>query len=303
MSMTAKSEERDLGPELIEISLGGNAEVSETQDSPAQIADAPQTIGAPQEIDQRSSSSSNMRAVSDLEAANEKKLIRLTKITSMISVVTSFALGLIAFGTAIADEALALAGLGGEMMLDGISSMLVYWRFKTPKARQFDDAAEQLKHKLERDARRERNSSLLIGITFVFLACILCGSAVYKLRRWDAVKHLKQEQESASIGNAIAWPSFFIFGGLSIGKLILSKKLHSRVLSKDALCSGMGALLSLIVAVSAAVEDQNSNNPEMLNQADGFASLLIAVILLADGTRTIQQNASPGKTQAQHLRF
>merc|ERR1719316_1647986 len=114
-------------------------------------------------------------------------------------------------------------------MLDGVSPILVYWRFKTPKTRQFNDAAEALKHKLERDARRERNSSLLIGITFVFLACILCASALYKLRRWDAVKHLEQEKESSAIGNLIAWPSMFIFAGLAIGKLTLSRKLHSRV--------------------------------------------------------------------------
>lgn len=292
----------DLGPELIEISLGNDVE-AQICEPPTASPDLPQTIGAPRETDFNSGPPSGMQPAIEIETANEQYFVRVTKIICMISIVVSFALGLVAFGTAIADETLMLAGLGGEMVLDGVSSILVYWRFKTPKARHFDDAAEWLKHKLERDARRERNSSLAIGITFVILACILCGSALYKLRRWDPVEHLRQQKESASLGNMIAWPAFLIFGGLAVGKLILSRKLHSRVLSKDAMCSGLGALLSLIVAISATIEEANAGDPDKLKRVDGFATLIIAVILLSDGLQTIQQNASPSKTQSQHLRF
>merc|ERR1719335_47616 len=120
------------------------------------------------------------------------------------------------------------------MMLDCVSSLLVFWRFKQAKVRNFSDKGDALKHKLERDAKRERNSSLGIGITFIALACVLCSSAIWKLRRWDpyAAGHLKKEHSAADLGNAIAWPSVLIFGGLAVAKVALSRKLRSGVLWK-----------------------------------------------------------------------
>ncbi|CAJ1439802.1 unnamed protein product [Effrenium voratum] len=64
-----------------------------------------------------------------------------------------------------------------EATLDGISSALVMWRFKTGKKRNFTDAEAAALAKEARDARRERNSSVGIGATFVASSCMLSFSA------------------------------------------------------------------------------------------------------------------------------
>lgn len=73
-----------------------------------------------------------------------------------------------------------------EAVLDGLSSLLVLWRFKLGKRRDFADAAAAAAAKEARDARRERQSAVGIGGTFVAAAVMLCGMAARRSEAFGA---------------------------------------------------------------------------------------------------------------------
>merc|ERR1712070_986818 len=141
-------------------------------------------------------------------------------------------------------------------------------------------------------AQRERNSSIGIGVTFVLYSVVLLASAVLKLIYWDpdSPDHLEEEKGAEIWGSALAWPSAFVFGGLAIAKIRLARALKSQVLQKDALCSGLGAVLALICGIAALLEQAASDSPQGVVVVDVLAGCIIAFILWAEGVRTLYHN-------------
>jgi len=211
---------------------------------------------------------------------------------SVFSLIASLLIATLAICVGVSESALSLVGFGGELLLDGISSAFVLWRFKHPKEQKLTETSMDLSKRLERDARRERNASLGIGITFVMLACFLFTSAVWKFIWWDASDsdHQKEEREAAIYSSVLVWISATLFGGLAFMKFQLAKALQSQVLQKDALCSMLGGVLGFIVGVSDIVAVGAEDDPEILATVDPVAGLIIAVILLLEGCRTLWQN-------------
>eukprot|EP00931_Biecheleriopsis_adriatica_P063390 TRINITY_DN38380_c0_g1_i1.p1 TRINITY_DN38380_c0_g1~~TRINITY_DN38380_c0_g1_i1.p1 ORF type:complete len:193 (-),score=49.33 TRINITY_DN38380_c0_g1_i1:47-625(-) len=190
-----------------------------------------------------------------------------------------------------------------EATLDGISSALVLWRFKRGKQREFADSQAAAQAKEARDARRERNSSIGIGWTFVASAVLLFCSAAWKVLDWDPTtpEHIIQEHDGAVYTAALAWPSSVIFGSLAVWKFRLSRSLNSQVLRKDALCSVLGAVLALICAAAALVEQLAESNPKAIAGVDATASSSIAFILLVEGVRTLKHNLMDWQTEHREL--
>eukprot|EP00913_Durusdinium_trenchii_P030044 g28154.t1 len=87
---------------------------------------------------------------------------------------------------------------------------------------------------------------------------------VWKLFGWDPAtpEHVQEERSGALYTSLLAWPSAVIFGLLAVWKFRLSKQLGSEVLRKDALCSVLGALLALICALAAVLEEVVDGNPK-----------------------------------------
>eukprot|EP00435_Cladocopium_sp_Y103_P066600 s1508_g28.t2 len=117
----------------------------------------------------------------ELKAENNEPsdadLVLSARKVSMLSIFISLVLAILGFSIGLSENVLSVLGFGMESTLDGISSALVMWRFKTPKQRQFRDAEAAAIAKEARDARRERNSAVGIGATFVVSAVVLCGSS------------------------------------------------------------------------------------------------------------------------------
>mmetsp|Transcript_44944 Transcript_44944/g.82091 ORF Transcript_44944/g.82091 Transcript_44944/m.82091 type:complete len:293 (+) Transcript_44944:69-947(+) len=226
------------------------------------------------------------------KVAQEVKDIRKARCVSVVSLLASAILGAMGLSIGIMEESLSLVGFGGEAILDGISSALVLWRFKTPKARNFIDEEAAHAAKEARDRLRERNSGIGIGGIFMFTAGALLFSAVIKVMSFDPEKHEEEEREATLWGHILAWPSVVIFGTLAVVKHRLSKALHSQVLAKDALCSLLGAGLSLIVACAALIEQVANGNPQAIMVVDVVAGAGIALILFVEGARMLAHNLS-----------
>merc|ERR1719277_1255728 len=190
------------------------------------------------------------------------------------------------------DKELALVGFGMEALLDALSSALVLWRFKKPKARQHKDEEAALRFQSARDLRRERNSSIGIGATFVMSSALLLLSAAVKLVAFDGADAAQAEAEidGANWSLILSLPFAVIFGGLAYCKFQLAGALRSQVLRKDALCSLLGAALAGICACAGLAEEALSENAERMAAVDAVASAAIALILMAEGGRTLWHN-------------
>lgn len=218
--------------------------------------------------------------------------IRRARCVSILSVAASIIVAILGLGIGIAEEALTLVGFGGEALLDSLSSGLVLWRFKRPKKRTYLDAEAELQSKLDRDERRERNSSIFIAVVFVFYAFVLLISSGCKWWYWDpeTAEHSQEERAAALYGSLLAWPCAVIFGSLSVVKWRLARALSSKVLREDAICSILGAVLALVCAIAALVEEALEGDADGLEQimmVDVSFTCLIAIILLFEGAHTL----------------
>ncbi|CAK9030014.1 unnamed protein product [Durusdinium trenchii] len=234
---------------------------------------------------------------------SDAHLVLSARKVSLLSIFISLVLAILGFSIGLSENVLSVLGFGMEASLDGISSALVMWRFKTPKKRHFRDAEAAAIAKEARDARRERNSAVGIGATFVASAVLLCASAVWKLFGWDPAtpEHVQEERSGALYTSLLAWPSAVIFGLLAVWKFRLSKQLGSEVLRKDALCSVLGALLALICALAAVLEEVVDGNPKAVAVVDATASFGIAMVLFFEGVRTLKHNLFDWETEHQEL--
>jgi len=241
-------------------------------------------------------------------AQEEARRVNLARQISLTSLGASLVVALLGLSLGVSEAALSLIGFGGEALLDAISSSLVLWRFKRPKRRSYKDSDHALSAKDARDARRERNSSIGIGWTFVFYGVGLFISAVWKVTTWDpeTSEHKAEERSAAMYGALLAWPSAAVFGVLAATKWRLAGQLGSQVLAKDALCSALGTVLALICGIAALIEQAAEDNPVGAMAVDASAGLMIAVILFVEGARTLWHNLvsnGNGSAEAAHRPF
>jgi len=196
---------------------------------------------------------------------------------SWVSIVITVATGIIGVTCAILFESMAMLGYGLESFVDVFSSVMVVWRFKSTMAaidlRQSVEEAEQQ----EAFARRlEKRAGIGISWTFVIIAFVVGGQACAHLASEHAA-----EAHTALLTLAII--SVFLLAGLGIGKWIISVKLKSSVLKKDAICSLAVAVMSLGVAISAGAYKANDS----VWFFDASVAVVTAIFLLVYGLRTL----------------
>merc|ERR1711975_4966 len=88
----------------------------------------------------------------------------------------------------------------------------------------------------------------------------------------------------------LVWFSTILFSALAAFKFRLADALQSQVLQKDALCSALGAVLGVIVGGTDVAALAMQDDPDSLAAVDPIAGVIIAVILFAEGCRTLWHN-------------
>jgi len=227
----------------------------------------------------------------DLPMSDEEhKKIELARWVSYVSIFLSLLLGSLAIGYGSKYGGLSIVALGLEFYIDLVSSVLVLWRFKTPKHRHFQDRGQALAKKMQRDAIRERSSSFWIGVLFLLLGLWVVIEAIVKLHEnlsW------KKRQLMAEAAAGVAWPSAVLFSALVWWKFRLAAALHSQVIRKDAVCSLFGVVLSLVVGIAALVDIYGSRQHKGSHGdmgGDGIAAILLALFILGEGGLTVYRN-------------
>lgn len=253
-------------------------------------APLPQVIGAAEQQAPQS-----VKRMGQLSEEEEASYTHQAKLVSQVSILISLLVGFIGVSTFLRDKDLSMLGLGGESLLDAISSALVLWRFKTPKGRTFEDAVAAAEFKALRNARRERRSALGIGVAFIALAVLLFTLSAKHM--WEAGEatpdELLYEEDGMGTGLMVAVPSIGVFALLAWYKDFLSEELNSEVLKQDAKCTAFGAVLALITAASALLEELFSHSDMdsvAFGLVDPLAAGCIAALIFRDGAHTIREN-------------
>lgn len=234
---------------------------------------------------------------------DDMRHIQQAKMVSWMSLVVSLLVGVVGLSTGLRDGALAILGLGGETLLDAVSSAMVLWRFKTAKPRHFQDAEEAARRKARRDELRERRSSLGIGWAFVCFAIFLLLLAAQHVvvAGTEKPEDVALEEEGANIAAILSWPCIVLFGAMAWFKHHLAAQLQSEVLKQDAVCSAFGAVLALITGVAGVLEEiftRSGSDSLAFGLVDPVASSCIAILILREGVHTIRNNLADAEEAA-----
>lgn len=182
---------------------------------------------------------------------------------SIISVGWNTIIGLAAVGTALATASLSLIGFGINAVVDSSVSVLLIRRFR----------AEE-RGRAERAARAEERAERVAGIAFLLIAAYLTAQAVRALI--DGTGHTASV---FAIGEAIA--SLLVLPVLGRAKLRVAAVLDSRALRADSMLTLFGAALAAVTCAALLLQREG------WWWADAVGALVIAVLLLSEGVRTL----------------
>jgi len=178
---------------------------------------------------------------------------------SILSIVFSGIVGIVAVGVALTTGALSLLGFGYDAALDAAASIVLVWRFRIERTHP------------HRAARVERLAELTVGAVFLILAAYLAFNAVQAL-----IAGTHPESTTAGIGLLVV--SLLALPPLALAKYRTAAALQSGALRADSLLTGLAALLALIGLLSLWL-----TNFFGLTSADAIGALIVAVIMAREG--------------------
>lgn len=161
---------------------------------------------------------------------------------------------------------IALVGFGLDSLLECLSGGVMIWRFYPH--RDLSEAAE---------ARLERRAVKIIGYTFFVLAAYIFYESVEKLL-------FAEIPEPSLLGLGVALASSLVMPALYIFKLRTGEFLGSASLKADSKQTLACGLLSVALLIGLGL-----NYFFGLWQADPVIGLLIAVFLIKEGRRAVQE--------------
>jgi divalent metal cation (Fe/Co/Zn/Cd) transporter len=199
-----------------------------------------------------------------MQTSERRLLLSAAIYWSAISLAWASLVGLTSVIAGLAASSVALVGFGANSILDGSASAVLVVRFRHEHLGKGD--ADPV----------ERRAGYAVGAAMIGVALYLAVSAIAALASHS-------EPETSTIGIAITTASVLVFPVLARAKLQLAGPLGSTALRGDGVLSLAGAILAAATLASLALDSAFG-----WWWADAVAALLIASILLAEGTRTIR---------------
>jgi divalent metal cation (Fe/Co/Zn/Cd) transporter len=199
-----------------------------------------------------------------MQGSERRLLLSAAIYWSAISLGWATLVGLTSVIAGLAASSVALVGFGANSILDGSASAVLVVRFRHEHLGRGD--ADPV----------ERRAGYAVGAAMIGVALYLTVSAIAALASHS-------EPETSAIGIAITTASVLVFPVLARAKLQLAGPLGSTALRGDGVLSLAGAILAGATLASLALDSAFG-----WWWADAVAALLIAAILLGEGTRTIR---------------
>ena len=179
---------------------------------------------------------------------------------SWFTIIYNIIEGIVSIWFGLEDGSIALAGFGFDSLIEVASAMLVLWRFRDGLS-----------------LRRERASSLGIGILFILLATITIFAAVFQLNK-------NSHPQTTIPGVIISTLSLGFMFFLWYSKLKVAAALNSATMKNDAACSLACIKLSIVLFVGSLLY---FFYPEMW-WVDSLAAIILAVFIWREGWQTLR---------------
>ena len=183
----------------------------------------------------------------------------------LLSVVWSAAVGVSSAVVGVGVSSAALLGFGANSILDGAASAVLIWRFGA--ARSYGRDADAV----------ERRAVLAVSVVMIGVALYVAATAISALADHSA-------PERSLIGIVLTAASTLVLPVLARAKLGLAGQLRSAALRGDGVLSLAGAVLAAATLVSLIVRVALG-----WWWADAVAALVIALMLLGEGVRTMSK--------------
>lgn len=201
-----------------------------------------------------------------------ESLIRKAVYLSWFTIIYNLVEGVVSIFYGVSDESFALAGFGGDSLIEVGSAFLVLWRFRG------ESAGGEKSISLE----REKRATLGIGILFILLA-LTTGTA-------SSVQLIQQDHPETTLpGLIISALSLSFMFYLWSAKRDVGRKLDSSTVLADAACSLACIKLSAVLFVGSLFFIVLPS----LWWVDSAAALIIALLIGQEGREMIRAAQSP----------
>ncbi|MCM2279020.1 MAG: cation transporter [Oligoflexia bacterium] len=196
-----------------------------------------------------------------------RRVIRLSWFTIFYNLLE----GLVSIGFGVEDESIALAGFGGDSLIEVASAFFVLWRFRGEAG---------LGHGLS--LSRERSATRGIGGLFLVLGFLTAAISLSNLYRGV-------RPETTLPGIVISCISLSFMFALWRAKKAAALMLDSRTVAQDAACSLACIQLSFVLLAGSAVYQFAPG----LGWVDAVAALVISGFILREGVEAVRSANRP----------
>jgi divalent metal cation (Fe/Co/Zn/Cd) transporter len=188
---------------------------------------------------------------------------------SVISIILSALVGLVALLVALTTGSLSLLGFGADAAIDSVASVVLVWRFRIETAHP---------HRAE---RVERLAEVAVG-------AVLLGFAIYLAV--NAVRAVigQAHPEATELGIGLLVASIVALPPLAWAKYRTARALGSGALRADSVLTAVAAMLAVVSLLSLALTVTLE-----LWWADAAGALLVAVVLAREGWGAFRSSAEP----------
>jgi divalent metal cation (Fe/Co/Zn/Cd) transporter len=199
----------------------------------------------------------------DAAAARHDQIVAATQWCAL-SVAWALLVAFTALAAGFAANSTALVGFGFSSLVDGTASSILVRRFRHERldVRPSDEL--------------ERRAAQAIGVILLLIAVYLAVRAISALADGSG-------PEPSSLGVVLTGASMLVLPVLAVAKLRLAGPLESQALRADGVLSGAGALLAAATLLGLLL-----NTTLDWWWADSVAALMIAAVLLREGSLTLQ---------------
>lgn len=198
--------------------------------------------------------------------SDKVRLVRRAIALSWFTIVYNLIEGVVSIAFGVENDAIALAGFGGDSLIEVASAFVVLWRFRGEEGQ-----GDQL------SLKRERAATITIGALFVLLAAVTVAAAGLQLK-------VGSHPATTLPGVIIAALSLSFMFYLWAAKKKVARSLNSATVMKDADCSLACIKLSVILFVGSML---HVLTPQLW-WSDAVAAIFIAVLIGKEGWDTIR---------------
>jgi cation diffusion facilitator family transporter len=208
--------------------------------------------------------------MSDLRTLHRRSLLRRGVILSATVVVWNVIEGIIAVGSGIVANSVALISFGIDSFIEVASAVVVWVRLQREITQNSTDAIEET----------ERRTARITGTLLLFLACYIVIDAVRRLLG------LGPEAAPSTVGMMLTCASLVAMPLLGWAKLKTAGELESRAMRADAFETIACAWLSL-----ATLGGLSLNAAFGWSWADPLAALAIVPLVVREGIEGLKQES------------